>query len=106
MTVRERLKIREEVAEQESKADCSATTAPTLEQRVTKLEETLTKHLRIDDGPENNPDGLSGIREKRTAHTGSSQTLNSKVSNDAIKEQLLAKAKTLFKTPQICLTAF
>lgn len=99
MTVREGPKTMEEVAGRESKADPSVTAARTLEQRVTRLEGILTKHLH-------GYDGQRAICNMGTLHTGSSQMSKSEVYGAVIKEQHLAKAKTPFRTPQICLAAF
>lgn len=89
----------EEVAGRESKADPSVTAARTLEQRVTRLENILIKHLH-------GYDGQGAICNMGTLHTGSSQTSKSEVYDAVIKAQHLAKAKTPFRTPQICLAAF
>lgn len=106
MTVRERLKTVEEAAGEISKADPSVTAAPTLEQRVIRLEQTLAKHLHNNDSSDNSHDGLGVMPDLGTLHTGNSQTSSSKVSDATIKEQHPAKAKKLFNIPQICLAEF
>ena len=99
----EQLGATEAVAHQKMKGRVSATATATLEERVTRLEETLTKCLRITDGPENNPRRLGAVHQMGKASTGNSYSLDSKDLGDGIKEQHRAESETLFQNSQICL---
>ena len=103
VTIGERLEATEAVAHQESKAETSATATVTLEERVTKLEETLAKGLRVTNGLGNNPDKLEADHWMGKVSTGNSYLLGSKDLGDGIKEQHHAEGETLFENPQICL---
>ena len=87
VTIGERLGATEAVAHQESKAETSATATATLDERVSRLEETLAKGLRIINGLGIDPDRLEEDHQMGKVSTGNSYSLDSKDLGDGIKEQ-------------------
>lgn len=74
ITVEERLRIIEEVVAQKLKVDPSVAAAMTLEERVTRLEESITKDARIGNGPGDGPEEPSAVHGLGMTHGGSSPT--------------------------------
>ena len=103
VTIGERLRATEAVAHREPKANTSATATAMLEERVARLEETLTEGLRITSGPQNDPRRLGAVHQMGKGPTGYSYSLDSKDLGDGIKEQHRAEAETLLGKPQIYL---
>ncbi len=79
------LKRVEEMFAQKLKADTSVSAVLALQERVSRLEERLTKIFQITSGTENTPNGPGVVDESGMRYTGSLQAPNPKASDGGIK---------------------